>query len=81
VETLIAGEFARALAFEEEDAFAEGVAVVVAGGGGAEEEEDEHGEDREERVWRHFVYFPTAAVRGGVCGCVRREEETVEVVI
>jgi len=74
-EALIGGEFARALAFEEEDAFAEGVAVVVAGGGGAEEEE-EQGEDRDESVWRHFVVFSsTLAVRGGVCGCVRRERK------
>jgi len=32
-EALVGGEFAGALAFEEENAFAEGVAVVVAGGG------------------------------------------------
>lgn len=46
------------------------------------EEEEEHGEDREESVWRHFVVlFSSLAVRGGACVCVRREEETVEVVI
>lgn len=40
-QALIGGEFAGALAFEEEDAFAEGVGVVVAGGAhGGEREED-----------------------------------------
>ena len=37
-EALIGGESPGALAFEEEDALAEGVVVVVAGGGWAEEE-------------------------------------------
>ena len=45
-ETLIWREFARALAFEEEDAFAEGIVVVVRAGDWLEgKEQEENGED------------------------------------
>lgn len=40
VDALVGREFAGALAFEKEDAFAEGVVVVVGGGGWAEKEEE-----------------------------------------
>lgn len=82
-EALIGREFPGALAFEEENALAEGVAVVLSGGGRAErEQEEEYGEDGECRkrklsVSRHFLFL---------CACflflrARDEAKTVESVV
>ena len=54
-EALIRWEFPRALAFEEEDAFAEGVGVVVGGGADGGEREEENNEGSESPACRHWM--------------------------